>query len=389
AEIQLEKIMAEENKLLEDINKSADSKNENIIIASGMVGRYASVGKDLQDKYIQGLNQLQEAASILGGRISIASVSSSGGTGSVRGGYNKSSAVYNTAHVGGVGSRQENATSVSKSNPQMKSIKPVSANVKKANNSGNISSVTARTMIKVIPTEKPQQNINNIPVSKPVSSKPNQIKKIVPQARNSNIKVNYINKNAFSRLKKSIVSKAKYIYENVRCLKGGLRYTVINGQRHYLDDNNNVYRIDKELLPNTEYTVKGYTYKTDSESRIISASGVLRISNKNKSAINGSLSDIGKGDEQEGDERGHIIARQFDAINAIGNIIPQNWKVNRNKYRDFENQIAEQVKKDRKVEVDIQILYPEDSARPAQIVYTYCVEGVKMTKRFPNEERDD
>ncbi|MDE5557466.1 MAG: DNA/RNA non-specific endonuclease [Ruminococcus sp.] len=429
AEIQLTIVEAEKMSLLSDINTAADSKNDNIHKASGITGRYSSIGQDLQNKYIQGLNQLQEAAEILGGRISIAAASTSSGTGS-RKSYSGGSKAQNIAYVGGVGSRKASMTYPSTPPPQMKSTKPVNSSITTAINSNsgnNISSSPARTMMKVTPSAKQQftntagtitkksgvtpqnlnivtppskRNQNNIPPDNLNVDTANQMKKISPQEKQAPVRLMNVNKNALARLKKSTIcktsvknispSKEKYTDEKVRCLKGGLRYKNINGHRHYLDDNNNVYRIDNILMADTEYTVKGYTYKTDSNGCVISASGLLRTSKTNNSAINGSLSDIGMGYETEGDERGHIIGRQFDAINAIGNVIPQNWKINRTKYRDFENKIAKLVNDKRNVEVNIQIVYPKDSSRPAEIVYNYRVDGEDtLSERFPNEERDD
>ena len=47
--------------------------------------------------------------------------------------------------------------------------------------------------------------------------------------------------------------------------------------KEYRDDNGVKYREDDNLIPNNEYEVRGYQYKTDGEGRIVEASGKLKI----------------------------------------------------------------------------------------------------------------
>ena len=46
------------------------------------------------------------------------------------------------------------------------------------------------------------------------------------------------------------------------------------------DDNGNLYREGTELVPNNEYTINGYEYKTDDQGRIVSAEGQLHMKNR-------------------------------------------------------------------------------------------------------------
>ena len=48
-------------------------------------------------------------------------------------------------------------------------------------------------------------------------------------------------------------------------------------KREYRDDNGNLYRVGDELIPDNEYTINGYKYETDSNSRIVSAEGNLQV----------------------------------------------------------------------------------------------------------------
>ena len=46
-----------------------------------------------------------------------------------------------------------------------------------------------------------------------------------------------------------------------------------NNAQEYRDDNGVKYREGDNLIPNNEYEVRGYKYKTDGEGRIVEASG--------------------------------------------------------------------------------------------------------------------
>lgn len=76
----------------------------------------------------------------------------------------------------------------------------------------------------------------------------------------------------------------------------------------YYDDNGKLYRSGNELVPSNEYEINGYQYKTSENGSIISAEGTLHLKEREgRLQIKDSIKDIGKGDEREGDDRGHLI----------------------------------------------------------------------------------
>ena len=79
------------------------------------------------------------------------------------------------------------------------------------------------------------------------------------------------------------------------------RQEKVDGENYYDDDNNGqLYREDNNLVPNSEYTINGYEYKTDDAGRIVSDEGKLHMKeHEGKLTIKDSLKDIGKGDELE------------------------------------------------------------------------------------------
>lgn len=158
-----------------------------------------------------------------------------------------------------------------------------------------------------------------------------------------------------------------------------------NETTQYFDDNGNLYRVGNELLPDTEYSLNSYEYKTDSEGRIASVEGQLHMkTHEGRLTIRDSLEVIGKGDEKATDNRGHLIGDQFDGANGLENMIPQDAKINQNEYRSLENQLASEVKAGKDVRVNIEPVYDENSHRPDALVVSYSIDGEENMQIFPN-----
>lgn len=167
------------------------------------------------------------------------------------------------------------------------------------------------------------------------------------------------------------------------------RQETVDGKTYYYDDNGKLYRVENALAPNTEYEINGYKYKTDDQGRIISAEGTLHMKNRDgRLPIKDSVEDIGKGDQKEGDDRGHLIGDQFDGSNGLENMIPQDANINRNDFKNFENELAKEVKDGKEVYVQIEPIYDGDSRRPVAIVVTYSVDGEESVRVFPNGQEE-
>ena len=140
---------------------------------------------------------------------------------------------------------------------------------------------------------------------------------------------------------------------------------------------------------NNNYEINGYTYTTDAEGRIASVEGVLHMKDREgRLPIRDSIEDIGKGDQKEGDDRGHLIGDQFDGSNGLENIIPQDADINRRDFKNFENALAEKVKDGETVKVKIETIYEGDSHRPTDILVTYSINGVEDMRIFPNKKEN-
>ncbi|MFI3227245.1 MAG: DNA/RNA non-specific endonuclease [Clostridia bacterium] len=155
-----------------------------------------------------------------------------------------------------------------------------------------------------------------------------------------------------------------------------------------LDDNGKPYKNKEGLLPNNQYELSGYTYRTDEKGRIILAEGTLRIKDRDRLRIVPSIEQIGKGNQKEGDDRGHLIGDQFDGSNKLGNFIAQDAKINQNNFRNFENELAKDVKAGKEVKVKITPVYDGNSNRPSVIVIKSIINGVEKMDTFRNNKEE-
>lgn len=163
----------------------------------------------------------------------------------------------------------------------------------------------------------------------------------------------------------------------------------VDGKTYYYDDNGKLYREGNDLAPNTEYEINSYKYKTDDSGRIVSAEGTLHMKDRDgKLRIKDSIEDIGKGDQRDGDDRGHLIGDQFDGSNGLENLMPQDANVNRNDFKNFENKLAKEVKAGKEVYVKIEPVYDGDSRRPVVVVVTYSIDGEESMRFFPNGQEE-
>lgn len=170
------------------------------------------------------------------------------------------------------------------------------------------------------------------------------------------------------------------------------QHKTVDGHEQYYDDNGKRFRIDNDLLPNTEYEINGYKYMTDDKGRIISASGQLHLKENGRKHLDNRRDDmdtIGKGDQKASDDKGHLIGDQFDGTNGLENMVPQDFSINRGDYSSFECELAKEVGDGKTVTVDVQPIYSNDSRRPDAIAVTYSIDGEVNTSIFPNSGQEE
>lgn len=166
----------------------------------------------------------------------------------------------------------------------------------------------------------------------------------------------------------------------------------VDGEKHYTDDNGEVYRVDNDLVADNTYEINGYKYETDDQGRIVSAEGKLQLKNHEeykRIPQSTTLSEIGKGDEKATDDRGHPIGDRFNGKGDIGNLVPQDSTLNRGKYNKFEDSLAKEVAKGNEVYMKVEMDYPGKPYRPDSFIVSYSINGEEFTTTFFNTPRGE
>ena len=165
-------------------------------------------------------------------------------------------------------------------------------------------------------------------------------------------------------------------YDNYEKIEGGVK--------KYYDDDGNLYRVGNELAPDSDYTMNGYKYKTDSQGRVVSVEGDLYLKDSGRKPIKDSMTKIGKGSQQSTDHRGHLIGDRFNGGNGLENIVAQDGRLNQGEYKALENHWADALNAGKSVSVEIKVVYTGDSQRPTAFVVEYNVDGVSNKTFFEN-----
>ncbi|MCQ2962322.1 MAG: DNA/RNA non-specific endonuclease [archaeon] len=138
------------------------------------------------------------------------------------------------------------------------------------------------------------------------------------------------------------------------------------------DDNGNVYLKDNKLMPNSEYTLNGVTYKTDENGNKISWEGTLKTYSPEAERDGNAQAESGGKDRLPGDDGGHLEARILGGDPGNGNLEPMRDTVNRGDYKRSENEIADAINNGNEVH-DKGTIYREDpnTTRPTKIEREY------------------
>lgn len=162
----------------------------------------------------------------------------------------------------------------------------------------------------------------------------------------------------------------------------------IDGERYRTDDNGQPhmkYNSETgtwELLPNIEYTVNGYTYETNEKGQIIRVYGKIHMKeHEGRKPLNDDVPNM-----QEGDDRGHLIADQFDGSNRLDNLVPMDMHLNRGAYKKMEDDISKAKAEGKEVDIDIEVKY-DDSGRPTEFLVKVTIDGETEIHVFNNESQ--
>ena len=150
------------------------------------------------------------------------------------------------------------------------------------------------------------------------------------------------------------------------------------------DDNGIQFRDGDKLLPNTTFEVNKYTYETDEQGRVISASGKLYIRDANYVRNTEKVRNKEGQEYNPTDDEGHLIAHQFGGSDSLENLVPQDSRLNQKDYANMENELARHVKAGAEVQYKVQLVYEGNSNRPSEFHVTYSIDGDRNVRVFRN-----
>ena len=136
------------------------------------------------------------------------------------------------------------------------------------------------------------------------------------------------------------------------------------------------------LNPNASYIKNGFRYFTDSQGRVIKATGKLKNVPGIRNTQNQKLAaQMGK----LGDEGGHLIPANYGGPGSLINHVPQARNVNRSVIKRIENEMGRALKAGKKVEYTIMPHYPDASTlRPDKFTIRYKIDGIQHIRRVRN-----
>lgn len=155
-----------------------------------------------------------------------------------------------------------------------------------------------------------------------------------------------------------------------------------NSNNHIVNNVQNNIDLDKNKI----ISDNDYLYEVDNYGRPISASGKLKITPK-KDRDEKEMRKARRvwGCEKlETDQRGHLIAHQFGGLDTILNLVPQDGHINNNEYSLLEDELANEVRRGKSVEVNVIPYYKNTSKRPEGICFYYKIDGESRIDIFPN-----
>lgn len=168
--------------------------------------------------------------------------------------------------------------------------------------------------------------------------------------------------------------------------ENGKEYFVRTDTVKEVDDNGEKFRNGDKLLPSKKFEVNGYQYETDSQARVISASGKLRIKDSEYSRNMENVRNKEGQEYRKNDDRGHLIAHLFGGSDKLENLVPMDADLNHGDYARLENTLAEAVKDGADVHLTVEPVYQGDSSRPVEFKVSYVINGEKEVTVFRNGE---
>ncbi len=138
----------------------------------------------------------------------------------------------------------------------------------------------------------------------------------------------------------------------------------------------------RNLKPDADYVVNGYTYRTDAQGRVSDVEGQLDLKTADRNSYQQGVS--GREDRLPDDQGGHLIASIFNGPGDRVNMVPMNGNFNMGAWRDMEKTFQTALNEGKTVDVKIEVKYGSDGQRPDNFRVTYEIDGVPRTRMFDN-----
>jgi hypothetical protein len=138
------------------------------------------------------------------------------------------------------------------------------------------------------------------------------------------------------------------------------------------------------LIPNATIAQNGYTFTTDGQGRLVSASGTLQLKAPGEThRLPSFQTRVGGPDRLPTDVGGHLIGDQFRAPGY--NVFPQNANFNSSAYARLENSWKASLTAGQTVHInDARLTYNDASTRPVALSVNYSVDGERYVRKFFN-----
>ena len=153
-----------------------------------------------------------------------------------------------------------------------------------------------------------------------------------------------------------------------------------------IDDTGKKILSDGKLLPNLEYVIGGFVYRTDQNGNIVEFSGnpdEITADNERNSEAQQSA---GGDNRLPCDQGGHLIARIFGGSGGLENLVALRDVINQGPYKAMENEIRKAISDGKNVHMQGKLIYDEDSERPLKISISVMIDDTEKIFTFDNVE---
>ena len=133
------------------------------------------------------------------------------------------------------------------------------------------------------------------------------------------------------------------------------------------DDTGGIFKIDGEVVQDSDYECNGTQYLSDENGNILAWKGKPSYNPENE-RDSGAQINAGGMDRLKGDDGSHAVARIMNGSPGSENLIPMRATLNRGDWKQGENTIVDALQNGKKVEDSGIVFRESDNTRPTKVV---------------------